>query len=419
MPDLVAEIEVRTPFLPLFEHPTRFTVVVAHRRAGKTVAAIQRLLHAALSASDKPDARYLFVAPFRSQAKEVAWDYLLRMSADIPGREVNLSELRVDLPNGARIRLAGADNPDALRGTYLDGVVLDEVAQMDPRAWGEVLRPQLADRKGWAVFIGTPLGQNDFHRLYTLAGTEPGWSRLLLRASTTGLIDAEELDAARRAMSEEQYAQEFECSWTAAIPGAYYGRLIERAEQDGRIGGVPWDSHAKTYTAWDLGIGDSTAIWVLQTVGKEVHVIDHYEAESQPLSHYAQWLKAQPYVYEQHILPHDAAARELQSGKSRVEALLSLGIRATVLPQHRVEDGIEAVRNLLPRCWFDAKKTARGLDCLRNYRAGYDPRGRTLRTAPVHDWTSHSADAFRQFAMHRLPDAKRMGPIPYKKLNVI
>jgi hypothetical protein len=418
MPELVAEIEVRTPFLPLFQDPARFNVVVAHRRAGKTVAAIQRLLHAALSA-DLPDARYLFVAPFRSQAKEVAWDYLLRMSADIPGREVNLSELRVDLPNGARIRLAGADNPDALRGTYLDGVVLDEVAQMDPRAWGEVLRPQLADRKGWAVFIGTPLGQNDFHRLYTLAGTEPGWSRLLLRASATGLIDAEELDAARRAMSEEQYAQEFECSWTAAIPGAYYGRLIERAEQDGRICGVPWDSHAKTYTAWDLGIGDSTAIWVVQTVGKELHVIDHYEAESQPLAHYAQWLKSQQYVYEAHILPHDAAARELQSGKSRVEALLSLGIRATVLPQHRVEDGIEAVRNLLPRCWFDAKKTSRGLDCLRNYRSGYDAKNRTLRPAPVHDWTSHSADAFRQFAMYRMPDAKRMGPIPYKKLNVI
>ena len=418
MPELLAEIEVRRPFLGLFESPTRFTVVVAHRRAGKTVAAIQRLLAAALQA-ERPDSRYLFVAPFRSQAKEVAWDYLLRMTADIPDREVNLSELRIDLPNGSRVRLSGADNPDALRGSYLDGVVLDEVAQMDPRAWGEVLRPQLADRKGWALFIGTPLGMNDFHRLYNLAGSEPGWSRLMLRASETGLIDAEELDAARRSMSEEQYAQEFECSWTAAIPGSYYGKLLERADAENRITSVPWDSHAKTYTAWDLGIGDSTAIWVIQLVGKEVHVIDHYEAESQPLSHYAQWLKGQPYVYEAHCLPHDAAARELQSGKSRVEALLGLGIRATVLPQHRVEDGIEAVRNLLPKCWFDATKTARGLECLRNYRAGYDAKGRTLRTTPVHDWASHSADAFRQFAMYRMPAANRAGPIPYKKLNIV
>jgi hypothetical protein len=289
---------------------------------------------------------------------------------------------------------------------------------MDPRAWGEVLRPQLADRKGWALFIGTPLGMNEFHRLYSLAGNEPGWSRLMLRASETELIDAEELEAARRSMSEEQYAQEFECSWTAAIPGSYYGKLLERADAENRITSVPWDSHARTYTAWDLGIGDSTAIWVIQLVGKEVHVIDHYEAESQPLSHYAQWLKGQPYVYEAHCLPHDAAARELQSGKSRVEALLELGIRATVLAQHRVEDGIEEARRIIPMTWFDAKACREGINALRNYRSEYDDRRRTLKRTPLHDWSSHAADAFRQYAMHR-PAPRRPQTIEYPNYGVV
>jgi hypothetical protein len=290
---------------------------------------------------------------------------------------------------------------------------------MDPRAWGEVLRPQLADRKGWALFIGTPMGQNDFHRLYTAAEDEPGWSRIMLRASETGLIDADELAAARRTMSVEQFAQEFECSWTAAIPGAYYGRLIEQAENEGRITRVPYDSHAKTYSAWDLGIGDATAIWIVQPVGKEFHVIDHYEAQSQPLAHYAAWLKERDYPYEAHLLPHDAAARELQTGKSRVEALLGLGIRATVIPQHRLEDGIEEVRRLIPMTWFDKERCGHGLDCLRNYRAGYDAKGRVLRLAPVHDWTSHSADAFRQFAMYKRPAVGRREPITYPNYGVV
>ena len=192
-----------------------------------------------------------------------------------------------------------------MRGIYLDGVVLDEYADMDPRVWSEIIRPALADRQGWAVFIGTPKGRNAFYDMWRRSQSEEGWFSLMLKASDTGLISESELALARRDLSEEQYAQEFECSFDAAVVGAYYGKLMAQAEQDKRITGVPYDPAAPVWTAWDLGIRDATAIWFAQVVGREIHIVDYYEASGADLGHYVREINSRPYIYAGHIVPHD------------------------------------------------------------------------------------------------------------------
>ena len=401
-------LNVRTGYAPrplqteIHRELKRFSVLVCHRRFGKTVLCINELIDRALN-NDKSRPRYAYVAPLYRQAKQVAWDYLKHYARPLPGVKMNESELRVDLPGDRRIQLYGADNPDALRGIYLDGVVLDEYAQMSPRVWSEVLRPALTDRGGWAIFIGTPRGRNAFWRLYEHARAEPGWYAARHRAGETGVIPAAELEAARRDMSEDEYAQEFECSFEASLPGTYYAKALAEAEAQGRIANAPWDPAVPVHTAWDLGIGDSTCIWFIQQVGRELHWIDFHEASGVGLDHYAKTLREKPYVYGEHLLPHDARARELGSGRTRVETRAALGIPVRVVPRQAVEDGINAVRNLLPQSWFDADRCARGLEALRNYRREWDDRLGVFHPAPLHDWASHAADAARTAAMGLRP----------------
>jgi phage terminase large subunit len=387
----------RRVFVPFHDRKERWACIVAHRRCGKTVACINDTVRRAVML-EREHGRFAYVAPFLAQAKEVAWDYLKRY-ADPITKDKNESELWVELLNGARIRVHGADNPDRLRGAYLDGVVMDEVADMRPSVWGEVVRPMLADRKGWAVFIGTPKGRNEFHALWERAQTTPDWFSAMLRASDTNILPAEELDLARQDMTPEQYEQEFQCSFDAAILGAYFGKEIAQAERDGRITDVAYDPAVKVYTAWDLGIGDSTAIWFWQVAGKEIRVIDHYEAHSQGLPHYAGVLAAKPYAYAADWVPHDARVRELGTGRTRVETLVQLGRQPRLVPNHEVEDGINAARMTLPKVWFDRDKCRDGIEALRQYRAEFDEKTKAFKDKPRHDWACHSADAFRYLCM--------------------
>lgn len=391
----------RRAFLPLHNRQTRWGIVVAHRRAGKTVACVNDLIKGAATCG-KPNPRFAYIAPHLNQAKDVAWSYLLEYTACFEGRKINASELWVELPNnGARIRVYGADNPDRLRGIYLDGVILDEFGDMDPTAWSQVIRPALADRQGWAVFIGTPKGKNTFHTLWTDAEADPAWTRLQLKASETGLLAKEELDAARKMMSADEYAQEFEVSFEAAVKGAYYGAemIALEAAEPSQISRVPYDSRIPVHTAWDLGVADSTVIWFIQQAGREYHVIDVLKGEGVGLDWYARELQSRGYVYGSHYLPHDVEVRELGTGKSRAEVLQGLGIRPTVVPQMPVPDGIQAVRMILPLCWFDSEKCKQGIEALRMYRREYDEKRQEFRVNPLHDWTSHYADAFRYFAV--------------------
>ena len=254
----------------------RWGVVVCHRRFGKTVMAINHLLRDAILCAE-PNPRYAYIAPTYRQAKAVAWDYLKQFAGAVPMVRFHETELRADLPNGARIQLLGAENPDSLRGIYLDGAVLDEMADMPESLFPEIIRPALSDRKGWALFIGTPRGHNAFYELYTAAEGQSEWHTAIYRASETGILDEEELEAARSMMTADQFAQEYECSWVANVPGAVFGKEMQEAHEKGRIGSVPYDPSCRVDTWWDLGVGDSTAIWFTQSVGRAIHVIDFYE----------------------------------------------------------------------------------------------------------------------------------------------
>jgi len=388
----------REIFLPFHNRTKRWSLTVAHRRAGKTVARINELVKGALTCQ-KPEPRFAYVAPLFTQAKDVAWSYLVRFTSVIPGVSKNESELRVDFPNGGRVRLYGADNYERMRGIYLDGCSLDEYGIMDPRAWSEVIRPALSDRLGWADFIGTPNGRNHFYDLYELARNDPDWYVALLKASETGLLSPEELADARKFMTDDQYRQEFECDFQAGVHGAYYGKEMAYLEAEKRFTSVPYEPSVPVHTAWDLGIDDSTAIWCVQVVGREVRVIDYYENSGEGLAHYANWLRSKPYSYGDHYLPHDAEVKELGTGRSRVETLAGLGVRARVVPAQSVEDGINAARLLLPKCWFDAAKCDRGIKALQQYRHEWDEKLKAFKNRPLHDWTSHAADAFRYLAL--------------------
>lgn len=376
----------------------RWACLVVHRRGGKTVACIMDLIDAALRCQ-REAGRYAYLAPTYAQAKDTAWAYLKRFTAPIPGVEQRESDLMAVLPNDARVRLYGAENYDRLRGTYQDGMVLDEYGDMPPAAWPEVLRPSLADREGWATFIGTPKGRNDFWRVHKNAETDPGWYSLRLRASESGILPQAELDDMRQAMSADQYDQELEVSFDAAIRGAIYRRELADTEAAGRICAVPYDPAVPVWTGWDLGIGDATAIWCAQIVGKEVHLIDYYEATGEALTHYVAWLDAKPYRYGFDLLPHDAGARELGTGKTREEVLRANGRKVRVIPAQSVDDGIEAVKMLLGRAWLDRARTERGRECLAHYRRDFNDKLSIYKNAPVHDWSSHAADALRTLAM--------------------
>jgi phage terminase large subunit len=398
------EIKARRQFEGFLTSGKRWSIAVAHRRAGKTVACVQLLLKGALECTRR-EGRFAYVAPLYNQAKDVAWSYLKHYANGLNAL-TNESELRVDLANGARIRLYGADNPDRLRGLYLDGVVLDEYADMRPSVWGEIIRPMLADRQGWAAFIGTPKGRNEFYGLWQRAQASDEWFALNLKASESGLILPSELEAARADMTPEQYEQEFECSFEAAILGAYYGKEIAEAERAGRITDVPYEPALPVQTAWDLGHRDSTAIWFFQTVGSEIRVIDFYENHGQGLPHYASVLASKGYRYSDDWVPHDAKVHELGTGKTRIETLISLGRNPKLVADHEVIDGINAARMTLPVCWFDKYRCADGIEALRQYRTEFDEKVRAFKKTPRHDWTSHTADAFRYLAIRYREFAK-------------
>lgn len=374
----------------------RFAVVVAHRRFGKTVAALNHLIREAVL-NEKETPRYAYIAPTYGQAKRVAWDYLVKYTTPLGGTN-NISELRVDFW-GRRIQLYGSDNPDSLRGQYFDGVIIDEVGDQNPKIWTDIVRPALTDRKGWCLFIGTPKGHNHFKELRDRAGKEEGWGLLEFKASETGVVDETELKAAKNEMGEDKYRQEFECSFDAAVEGSYYGQMLNELEDKKHMQEIPREEISRTFTAWDLGMGDSTSIWVAQLVGTEVRLIDYYENHGVGLDHYVKWIKDNDYLKAEHILPHDVRVRELGTGKSRLEMLEEAGLEVKIAPRMGLDDGIQAVRRLLPRCWFNVPQVQNGLNCLRNYRRDYDEKRKIFYERPLHDWSSHGSDSFRYLAL--------------------
>jgi hypothetical protein len=393
----------RDAFLPYHASTKRFGLSVAHRRAGKTVARINKIIRSAIECR-KQSPRFGYGAPTYIQAKDIAWLYLKHYTApmlDI-GLKVNESELSVVLPhNGAQIRLYGLENYDRLRGLYFDGLAIDEAQDVPPVALTQVILPALSDRNGWLDASGTPKGRAGLlYKLYQDAQAAPAeWFVQILKASETGILEPDQLAMLKRTMPPNEYEQEMECSFDAAVTGAYYAKLIAAAEADKRLTVVPYDPAIPVSTAWDLGVEDKTTIVMWQQPkGGSLRIIDYYEASGYGLDHYAQVLDKRGYKYGKHYAPHDIAVRELGTGKSRLEAARALGITFVVLPAARVEDGINAVRMMLPRCWIDASKCTQLVESLRLYREKIDDK-RQVSMGPLHDVHSHAADAIRYMAM--------------------
>lgn len=397
----------RTWATKFHDSPARFKVLVMHRRAGKTVAAVNHLIRAALLA---PKTKYAYIAPTYKQAKNIAWDNVKEYARVVPGVLFNESELRCDFPNGSRITLYGADNPDSLRGITLWGVIFDEYSQQPSNIWTEIISPTLSSTQGWAIWIGTPKGKNAFYRLYEDHIDSPDWYAVLLKASESGILPEEELAIQRANMSEDEYLQEYECSWEASIKGAYYAREMLRARNDGRITSVIHDPSLPVHTWWDLGVGDETTIVFMQNAGNEWRAIDCYSTNGQGFAHYAKVLREKDYVYGKHFAPHDISVRMLgETAMTRLQIAKNLGIKfetrvdydkeVSIVPMLTVDDGINALRMRFSQIWFDAVKCADLVDALTHYRKKWNENNGIFEERPLHDWSSHYADAMRYFAV--------------------
>jgi phage terminase large subunit len=394
----------REQFVEFHQRNNRFGAMVCHRRAGKTVSCIGELVTRALY-TNKKRPEYAYVGPYRSQAKKVAWAYLKEFTENLRVGQPRESDLSVTLHSGATITLYGADNPDALRGIYLDGIVLDEYGDCRPSLWGEVVLPTLLDRRGWAVFIGTPKGKNHFFHMVERAKREDNWYQMTLKASESGILDAESLAEARAEMTDDQYQQEMECSFEAAVQGSYYSSIVSRMEQplptgqQALIGDYPFDPNELVHCSADLGFSDSTAFWFWQLGPDGPNMIDYEEHDGEELEFYFQMLDEKPYKYADIWLPHDAKATSLQTGRSTVEQFLHRGFPCKVVPKLAIQHGIDAARLILPQCTFNQSTCYAGIEALRAYRRQWNEKTQQFANTPLHDWASNGADSFRYFSL--------------------
>jgi phage terminase large subunit len=398
---------------------------VWHRRAGKDSSSLN---FAAVAAHQRVGTIW-HMLPTLNQAKKVVWKGIdkhgRRMIDQAFPKETrastNESDMAIEFKNGSIWQCVGSDNYDSLVGTNPIGVIFSEYSVADPTAW-DYIRPILLENGGWAVFIYTPRGKNHGHKLAMMAKTNPKWFYSSLTVDDTtdsegNRVITEEMIKEERAsdMDESMIQQEYYCSWQAAVKGAYYGKLIEEAEKADRITEVPWDPAQPVETWWDIGVRDNTSIWFVQRTRHVCKVIDFYMSSGVGLNHYAKILKEKPYTYSRHVGPHDMKVKEFSTGVTRVQTAAKLGITFTVAPKLSISEGIDAVRNLLPICYFDAKKCKRGIEALSMYRTDYDAASQTFKPTPIHDWTSHPADAFRTGAVVPPMIDQFSKPIDYKQ----
>jgi phage terminase large subunit len=388
-----------------------------HRRSGKDELCLRFTLRAL---QERPGS-YWHLLPVQEQSRRAIWR---AVDPHTGKRRIDLAfppvlrestrdqEMLITFKNGSTWQVLGSDNHSSLVGSPPCGLVFSEWALSDPAAWS-YLSPILEENQGWSVFNSTPRGVNHAKGMFEYASRSPDWFAQRLTANDTKLftdkqlekIEAEYLSLYGEDYGKCIYEQEYFCSFEAAVLGTFYGALMAQAEKEKRITGVPYDPSCRVVTAWDLGVADSTAIWFCQRVGKEIHLIDYYEASGVGLDHYAKIIHQRGYFYEKHVLPHDAEARELGTGKSRLAVLESLGLRrgvhgpVEIIPKEKVEEGIHAVRQLLPRCWFDANKCKKGVEALKLYRAEWNADKKVFGQKALHDWTSHPADALRYLAL--------------------
>jgi hypothetical protein len=394
----------------------RFNVIVCHRRFGKTVFAVNHQIDKMLR-NQLPAPRAAYIAPTFGQAKRISWDYYKKYTEklkDAKGLSLAVpheQDLRIDyLMNQGKQFLLSAENPVSIKGIYLDDVLLDEFGEMDPAVWTEAVRPTLSDRGGGAIFIGTPKGQNTFYKLYEYAtqSGDPEWFGCVYRASETGIILPAELESARKTMSEEEYEQEYECSFNAGLTGAYFGKELAVAEKEGRVGDFSYDPGLAVDTYWDLGINDTTAVWFIQTNRGRHFAIDYYEICGASIPEIIADLQKKNYPLGEFCLPHDAKARDLSTGVAQVQQFYKHGVRRVrIIPRvGSKREGINAARVIMRTTHFDRKRCKRGLEALSNYQRKWNSKNNVFEESPLHNWASNGADAFQQFGLGQRGDSE-------------
>lgn len=395
---------------------------VVHRRGGKD----KTMLNYTAKEMFKRVGAYYYLFPTYEQGRKVLWEGIdkdgFRFLDHIPQnlrKRTDNQQMIIETINGSVFRVVGTDKIEGLRGTNPVGCVFSEFAFHNPMAW-DILRPILKENNGWAAFVYTPYGENHGWELYEMARQNPDWFCELLTIENTGIFTKEDIDKERQeGMDEDLIAQEYYCSFKAALKGAYYANQIREAEEKGRFASVPFEERLPVHTFWDLGVGDATAIWFMQQTGREFRFIDYYENQGEGLAHYLKTLQDKEYIYGEHFAPHDIAVREFSTGLSRLQLARDLGINFTIVPQHKLEDGIQAVRSVFRQCWFDKDKCRQGINALKSYTKKYNEVMKCYSDTPEHNWAAHGSDAFRYFAMSsgRLPEYKTISGGP-RQINL-
>lgn len=391
------------PLLRAFDNGYKRLIQLWHRRSGKdkvdiNIVAREMLKHVGI---------YYYFYPTYAQGKKALWDgigkdgvaYLDHFPKELLDGKPNDTEMKVRYKNGSIFQVIGTDDYNKIVGTNPIGVIFSEFSLQNPRAW-DYIRPILAENKGWAIFNFTPRGKNHGYDLYEMAVKNPKWFVQKLTVNDTGVLTREDIQEERDSgMSEDLIQQEYYCSFTASVLGAYYWKEYDEAEKEGRFGNVPYDPAVPVHTVWDLGVSDAMAIGFYQVVGNELHKIDYYEANNEGLPHYIKILQDKKYIYGQHFAPHDIKARELSTGKSRLEIAEGLGIKFEVVPNLSIQDGIDAGRRMFKKLWVDREKCKDWLKAIPQYTKEYDEEKKIFKDKPLHDWTSHGADEYRYAAV--------------------
>lgn len=382
----------------------RRVLAILPRRAGKDVTAFNLAVRQCI----RKVCVVYYIFPTYAQAKKVIWDSITnsgeRFLDYIPSELIatkNSQEMKITFTNGSLLQLVGSDNYDSLVGTNPAAIIFSEYALQDPRAY-QYLRPILLASDGWALFVSTPRGKhNHLWELWNIASESPDWYAYKLSVEDTKHISLDEIEKERQEglMSEDMIFQEYFCSFDMGIEGAYYTKYLDRMRLENRIGGVPWENGFKVHTAWDIGVRDSTAIIFFQTIGQTIRIIDYYEHSKEGLEHYVQVLRNKPYVYGRHIAPHDIKVKEFGTGITRLEKARQLGISFTLASDLSIVDGIEAVRTTLGKVWIDETKCINLVKALESYRQEYDAKRKIYKDHPLHDFSSHGADAMRYLAV--------------------
>lgn len=398
------------PILQAFDKGVKNIDLVAHRRSGKDKVSIA----IAAKAMVQRVGGYFYVFPEFNQGRKALWDNLdndgfqtLRHIHPDLWTSKKDQEMKLTIKNGSYLQVVGSGDVDRLVGSNPVGIIYSEWSLQDPRVFG-YLNPIVRANDGWQIFNYTPRGNNHAKNFHERAKSNPAYASFTLSVDDTKLFSEEQLQDIRREYiqtygDDALFQQEYYCSFNTPVQGSYYGSIITQAEREGRVGKVEYDPGKLVYTAWDLGVSDTTVIWFYQRSGDTVRLIDHYETDGAGMEHFSDILTSKGYKYAQHFLPHDAENRiqaKEPTAISRSDMLKQLGVGPiSIVAKSNINDGIQKVRQVLPKCFFDAEKCERGLLCLKEYKKDWSEKNKMWSDVPAHDWASHSADAFRYLAL--------------------